>query len=262
MPDPRDEFTLLCESCGYTIDGLPHAGNCPECGAPIAGSLPAHRPGTPWQQRRTAVNWWHTVALLMSRPRGVWARVRIEPVRSGFGRVNIVAASLLMSAVAAARLVREIRLADDAASNALWPWLIRLAPFMGLAAMMLVIGVLGLTILTRIESLGVRFFGGRRGWRVTPAVADTVCGHATVGWLVAAALWAGCALAVDTGIARRVVVELGIPRPRPSMALRAIAPFAGFLVGLLVFEFLVYFGIRRNRYANRVRPDDAQRSAA
>jgi hypothetical protein len=32
------ETSVLCESCGYTRDGLPTTGQCPECGAAIAQS--------------------------------------------------------------------------------------------------------------------------------------------------------------------------------------------------------------------------------
>jgi hypothetical protein len=33
-----DETSVLCEGCGYTLDGLPTTGRCPECGLPIAQS--------------------------------------------------------------------------------------------------------------------------------------------------------------------------------------------------------------------------------
>lgn len=35
------ETSVLCESCGYTLDGLPTTGQCPECGADIAQSTSA-----------------------------------------------------------------------------------------------------------------------------------------------------------------------------------------------------------------------------
>ena len=64
--DPSiDEYTLLCERCGYVIEGLATDGVCPECGKPIAESLPERRVGTPWQQSRgwksLAITWWLTL---------------------------------------------------------------------------------------------------------------------------------------------------------------------------------------------------------
>lgn len=41
--------TLLCEGCGYTLDGIPGGGNCPECGRPIADSRPDLRHGPAWE---------------------------------------------------------------------------------------------------------------------------------------------------------------------------------------------------------------------
>lgn len=68
MPRPtpwQDEYTLLCERCGYVIEGLDEAGACPECGMPVADSLPQRRVGTPWQQKpgvRSLVRtWWMTL---------------------------------------------------------------------------------------------------------------------------------------------------------------------------------------------------------
>lgn len=50
---PADS-SILCHHCGYTLDGLPAEGNCPECGVPVAESttregreLPAWEAPTP-----------------------------------------------------------------------------------------------------------------------------------------------------------------------------------------------------------------------
>ena len=48
VPAPTD---ILCESCGYLLNGLPDTGNCPECGAPVAESTtasPRHLPA--WER--------------------------------------------------------------------------------------------------------------------------------------------------------------------------------------------------------------------
>jgi hypothetical protein len=40
---------LLCESCGYTLNGLETTGRCPECGRPIAESLGDQRLSPQWE---------------------------------------------------------------------------------------------------------------------------------------------------------------------------------------------------------------------
>lgn len=124
-------------------------------------------------------------------------------------------------------------------------WLERIA--------VLAIGVIAsfslLYVLTRIEISGVKYFGRQRGWRVTHAVAMTVCAHASVGWLLGAVGIAAVSLrwtvhwAPETPILRRLGGTLEYWQWLPAMA-------GAFLIGMLVFESLVYVGIRRCRYAN------------
>jgi len=47
---PPAEHDLLCEGCGYTLNGLPDYSNCPECGKPIAESTGVGRREPPaWE---------------------------------------------------------------------------------------------------------------------------------------------------------------------------------------------------------------------
>jgi hypothetical protein len=41
--------SLLCEDCGYVLDGLDVMGRCPECGRLIEESLPYHRQMPAWE---------------------------------------------------------------------------------------------------------------------------------------------------------------------------------------------------------------------
>jgi hypothetical protein len=45
------ETDILCERCGYTLNGLPESGNCPECGEPIARSTIEDRREPPAWER-------------------------------------------------------------------------------------------------------------------------------------------------------------------------------------------------------------------
>ena len=48
-PIVPSETDLLCEGCGYTLNGLPHSGRCPECGKPVAESVGTRRTAPPWE---------------------------------------------------------------------------------------------------------------------------------------------------------------------------------------------------------------------
>jgi hypothetical protein len=116
---------------------------------------------------------------------------------------------------------------------------------------MLAIGVAALVFgLTWVEAGGIRFWGRVHGFRVSRGVAWSICGHASVGWLL------GGAIAAVGWVVGQAISETDY-RVFGSGRLVALAPVAapvliavGGAAGLLIFETLTYLGVRRMRFAN------------
>jgi hypothetical protein len=230
----RDDI-LLCESCGYDITSLERDLNCSECGRPIAASLPDARTGSPFQARPTPASFLATWWLTLSRPASIFSSIRIEPRISGVMlRLNLLVAGVLLSPGPWTDFARVL----NRQAGLAW-------------ALNLVISIAALWLLTRVEMVGIRTFGARRGWRISPVVATAVCAHASVGWVVTGVLF---------------LLSLTVPVPRMGVTLPpafgawninvavVLAPLSALLAGLLVFELLVYMGVRRCRYANPESP--------
>lgn len=236
--DPLDEYTLLCEACGYVLEGLDHAGICPECATPIRASLPhLTRPGSPWQQDPTFRSFVATCREMLLRPQETLSRVRIDARSSGSfeGWITFLNAGLIVTPGAVYYTLRILTGPNPSARTSM----------QDLALGLLVVGVaftmsaLALSILTGIERTGIRTFGRIHRRRISFAVATTICAHAGIGWLTGSLLF-------------MVTILIGITTGPRLLVL--FAPL-GLCLGLLHFEILVWLGVRRCRYANRERPD-------
>lgn len=258
MGKPRDwtdDHTLLCESCGYVLESLAAGGACPECGRPIRTSLPEARTGTAWQRRRSLGAWWRTAWGVLVAPRRVFGVIDVgAPGAATLVSVNLALAGFFVALVPTARLL--------AGRDPVVAW----APKAGVLAgdarhwMTLLIAVVlaltvfvGLWVLTWIEIAGVRFFHNRRGWRITRRLAWNVCAHATVGWAVSGALIALGWSLIDFDIMLTSSIRPVTVRSRVGDWM-ALPPVLGFFVGMMIFEYRVYQGVRVCRFANRRRP--------
>ena len=266
----EDEFTLLCERCGYVLEGLDPGGRCPECATPIEESLPERRAGTPWQRRQgigTLIRtWW--VCLIHPHE----ALRSIRPVCDRCRTLALitcaVSATIMVGSIAVHKAVELDSPAWSATTRSkLAGWAIEgLGWWAGV--------LIALWILTRIETSGLKFFGARRGARITTDLSLAITSHGCVGWLL------GSILFVLGNVIARIVLGLVAPRvtirssdyatmeafleairnaPMPTTPawveyMVISAPWIGFSVGFLFFEVFAYLGLRRLKYANRVRP--------
>jgi hypothetical protein len=261
MPKPtpwEDEYTLLCERCGYVLEGLDQSSVCPECGKPIAESLPERRIGTPWQQKpgfKSLVRtWWMTLRhpkkiLDMATP--------THPQRLPL--LTILAASLIASMGWILPLFLPTKNADDFPDTSILIWIIIIFAFA-------LIPFFLFFILTFVETKGLRFLGNRKDYRITPGISKAITGHGSVGWLLCAfglvfAQLLGYALVYTMTPNQTVltfengnrIFQLGPPQ---WVYTANFALYALILPGFLFFEFFAYLGLRRCKYANRLRPQE------
>lgn len=251
-------LALLCERCGYTIDHLPTTGACPECGDAISHSLPTARLGSPFQQRRSILTWATTNWKVMRHPKALFRSLRLQ--RGGttpFLLTNLFIAGMFMVDPWVSVFIGD---PARAARNA--PPLQFLLIYGASWLAEVSVGALILLLLTRLEWYGMRFIAARRGWRLTADAAWQVCSHASVGWIFVG-LVPFLAMALLYIFANWFGLTphgmLSVPpitsRPVPWTNVVNFGVIGlGFLAGMLVFETLVYLGVRQCRFGNPPRP--------
>lgn len=238
-----DPSLILCENCGYDIGSLePRLADepglkCPECGKPIAESLPERRVGSAWQRLRGIGGWFAAIVLTIVRPRRVWRIVEADFASSrNLMEWNLAASSLGWALVAA--------------SGVQGPMLD--VPTFPLFVLNAICAFFALNVLSLIEWLGIQLFARRRHWRVTGEVAWSVVAHASVGWLLGP-IAALVALLIASEIRWNGWGAWRGGPPHGGVSYIALIFAVGAPIGLLAFETLVYLGFRAMRFANHPR---------
>lgn len=257
-----DGSTLLCERCGYDLSAAEEQTSvCPECGETVESSLPARRNGSPWQRRHGVIPLIATAVRTLRFPHRTFRSLRID--RSGVTlqlAINCFIASFFIADPWVGVLAGDPVRAAHGTNYELF------ARVLGYLAYTVAI-TLSLMALSAFEVRGVLFFAKRRGWRLTPTAAWQVCAHASVGWIFCGVLSllgmaTLTALSLRTNLIPKTMVDFS-----PLLSMRAswhdvigAVPFAGgYLAGMLIFETLVYLGVRQCRFANA--PDAAPSGA-
>ena len=104
------ETDVLCEHCGYVLNGLPPGSNCPECGRPAADSDPALRTPTAWEKsagdKPSAASggaFVTTTAAVLFRPTRFYRTLATRtdtPLSAVFAQIHWAAAALLLGLAA------------------------------------------------------------------------------------------------------------------------------------------------------------------
>ena len=103
-----EETDILCENCGYILNGLGSSGNCPECGTPIDLSLSPHYRVPPlWEaddrHRPKWLRWLLTSLEVLLHPRrffrGLNSRGELAPAQQ-FARIHWRLAAVILGTTA------------------------------------------------------------------------------------------------------------------------------------------------------------------
>lgn len=238
----KDEYTLLCEKCGYIIDGLETSGNCPECGKPIAESLPYERPGSPWQRKASIwalIKTWHQV---LRHPKRAFDEMRcIE--QDG---LLLALVSLLSATESICLLSVSLSLLVDA-ENTVYVFIMNLAIAFVYSIIAFIYGwitVFRITMMTRNK------------YRIGYDSSWTIVGHAAVGLCIPAfVIFLDMFLIFMIELFEQLAEIPNYSVYRYSMSIIQFLTLASFPVGIVVFEVLCIIGIRRCKFRNRIRPE-------
>lgn len=98
------ESDILCESCGYTLNGLPDDSNCPECGGAIEKSTVRSGRGlTGFEQRSGLSSFLATTLAVLARPTRFYRALATRsghPAAEWFARRHRFIAALLFCSAA------------------------------------------------------------------------------------------------------------------------------------------------------------------
>lgn len=242
-----DEYTLLCERCGYVVEGLPTNGACPECSKAIAESLPERRVGTPWQRETTCGGLIRTWALTLFCPARTLDRMYADEPATWLRAWSILTSATVI-ALGLSVFFGFILSVDDGKFHD--HWLVLAVVFAFISGCFVLVS---LYFLSFMEQSVLRVIARNQRYRIGYDTCVAICSHGCVGLVIGAALASVGFIALAPFEARPMVA---LPWPW------YLIPVGGMLAGSLFFEVFAWLGLRRLRYANRVRPSDSSEGTA
>jgi hypothetical protein len=231
-PNVPAETDLLCESCGYTLNGLPPGGNCPECGTPLESSTsPDKRQLSAWERDRA---FFATTAAAIFHPSRFFRQTITRgnlPAAQRFGTIHTAIASALFAGAGILHLSFESGRPLSLFAGAIG-WFILAISTLGL-----------LTLTTRIAARLTTWEATYRGYRLPlPVVQRALAFHAAHYLPVALA-------ALATTAAYQIALAIN-----PNFALHGMAYLevlsAEVVLGAVYLFNTYWIAMRKMMYAN------------
>jgi hypothetical protein len=185
VPETTD---LLCEGCGYTLNGLPLSGNCPECGKPIEQSIGEHRDFSLFERAPSVGAFVRTTAAVVFSPRWFYTHLIARESRPAvrlFSEIHLGLASILFALAATGHYLWVIE------TIGLLRRPLRALGFFVAAVPATAILLLGLTALaTWLSALEARYWGMRLPYPVVKrGLTFHRAAYLPVGLIAAGVVW-------------------------------------------------------------------------
>ena len=234
---------LLCEGCGYVLNGLPDDARCPECGKPAAESAPELRQPPTWERpapgSRTPLRFLGTTAAVLFRPARFFRALPPHSDTSGaaqFARIHYGLASLLLGGAALAHFDWFVTLGGSRQFH-----IARQVPLL-LLSWAAAYAALRVTI--RLAAGLTSWEAAYRGYRLPLPVVRRALHYHSAHYLPVGLAAVTTVLGYQVLLAR---YELG-----PYSATTYLYVLSGEVVFFAVYLFLTYWTAMRNlMYANR-----------
>lgn len=248
LPDDfvTDDAAVVCEGCGYRLDGLPSSANCPECGFSVAAStIDSPRAATAWEAKGRAASFIRTTARVVCSPTAFYRTLKARPdagevaAARRFRTFHLAVASGLF----AAGLITHYLVTSPTAR---WIWYGQRMPDWLLVVPWAVVALLTFCAALTTAAMAARLTAWEAGWRgmrLPIAVARRcLCyhaAHATLAALIFAVIAVGYKLLWTFDL-------VGYASFVPY-----IAALSACAIGGAVYLFWTYWvGMRNMQYAN------------
>jgi len=230
------EADLLCESCGYTLSGLPLTGNCPECGDAIASSIGDHRHPPRWERERTFQAWVETSWLILLHPTRFFttytSRDSLDAARV-FGSYHWFLAAILLGVAGTLHANWFFGLSGNATK---FHWL------QGLTFILIVLGLLVLT--NQLAGRLTAWEAAYHGWRMPLPVVMRGLYYHSPHYLPVAVMGFATVAGYRSLLAARLVGA-------ESAQVYLYVLCAEVIVGAVYLFYTYWIAMRSIRYANR-----------